>query len=184
MTPTATARSTIEQRLLSRSLERALAQIDVSMFQGKRVFLDLAALTADQTFARTYVAAELRQRGVRIVSDLTESEVRMQVIAPGLGVDQGETLIGIPATTVPVLSLSVPEIALFKWVRHYGTTELKFYAYDNKDGRALEVAPSALGESRYSQFTILLVIRFTRHDLDEPPPPAAVPSASPAVTNP
>ena len=185
MTPTASARSTIEQRLLARSLERALAQIDVGVFQGKRVYLDLAALSPDQAFARTYVGAELRQRGVRMVDDVTESEVRVQVIAPGLGVDQGETLIGIPATTVPVLSLSVPEISLFKWIRHRGTTELKLYAYDSKDGRAFEVAPSAVGESRYSQFTILLIVRFTRHDLDRPAssPPSA-PSASPALSNP
>jgi len=177
MTPTATARSTLEQRLLSRSLERALARIDVSMFRGKRVFMDLAALTPDQGYARTFVAAELRQRGVLIVGDATEAEVRIQVIAPGLGVDQGETLIGLPATAVPLLGLAVPEIALFKWVRHRGTTEIKLYAYDN-DGHAFETAPTALGESRYSQFTVLMIVRFTRDDLDAPPPPAP-PAASP-----
>jgi hypothetical protein len=177
MTPTATVRSVIEQRLLSRSLERALAQIDVEPFKGKRVFLDLTALTADQIYARTYVEAELRQRGVQIVRDASESEVRIQVMAPGLGVDQGETLIGVPATAVPLLSISIPEIALFKWIRHRGLTEVKFYAYDNKDGRPFEVAPSAIGHSRYSQFIVLLIIRFTSDDLDVPPapPPAASP---------
>jgi hypothetical protein len=177
MTPTATARSTIEQRLLARSLERALAKIDVSLFTGKRVFVDLAALTPDQTYARTYVSAELRQRGALVVGDATESEVRIQVIAPGLGVDQGETLIGVPATVVPLLGVPIPEIALFKWTRHRGTTELKFYAYDSKDGQPFEVSPSALGRSSYSHFTVLVVLGFTRHDLDEtaPPPPDATP---------
>jgi hypothetical protein len=179
MTPTATARSTIEQRLLSRSLERALAKIDVDMFRGKRVFLDVAALTPDQTYARTYVATELRQRGVQIVGDATESEVRIQVIAPGLGVDQGETLIGLPAMVVPLLGMPIPEIALFKWTRHYGTSELKFYAYDSKDGHPFEVTPWALGQSRYSSFTILLILRFTRHDLDMPPKVTTPPAASP-----
>jgi hypothetical protein len=167
MTPTATARSVIEQRLLSRSLERAIAQIDVEPFKGKPVFLDLTALTADQVYARTYVEAELRQRGVQIVRDASESEVRLQV----------ETLIGVPATAVPLLSISIPEIALFKWIRHRGLTEVKFYAYDNKDGRPFEVAPSAIGHSRYSQFIVLLIIRFTSDDLDAPPEPA--PAASP-----
>ncbi len=178
MTPTATARSALEQRLLARSLERAVAQIDASMFQGKRVFLDLAALTADQTYARTYVGAELRQRGVVIVGDASESEVRIQVIAPGLGVDQGETLIGVPATVVPLLGVPIPEVALFKWTRHRGTTELKFYAYDSKDGHPFEDAPTALGRSRYSQFTVLLILRFTRDDLDKSPSPSAEPPAA------
>jgi hypothetical protein len=73
----------MEQRLFLRSLERAIAQIDVEPFNGKRVFLDLTALTADQIYARTYVEAELRQRGVQIVRDASESEVRIQMMAPG-----------------------------------------------------------------------------------------------------
>jgi hypothetical protein len=177
MSPTATARSAIEQRLLARSLERAIAQIDVEPFKGKRVYVDLAALTGDQTYARTYVTAELRQRGVNIVGDTSESEVRIQVVAPGLGVDQGETFIGVPATAVPLLSVPIPEIALFKWTRHRGLTEVKFYAWDGKSGQPFEVVPSAIGHSRYSQFVILVIVRFTRHDLDDPPPPS--PAASP-----
>jgi len=178
MTPTAGARSTIEQRLLARSLERALARIDISGFRGKHVFLDLAALTPDQTWARAFVGAEFRQRGVLIVGDATEAEVRILIIAAGLGVDQGETFIGIPATTMPLVSLSIPEIALFKWVRHRGTTEIKLYAYD-RDGRAFETAPTALGGSRYSQFTLLILVRFTTDDLDEPPPPPPESGAAP-----
>ena len=169
MTPTATGRSTIEQRLLARSLERAVAQVDVSIFQGKRVFVDLVALTPDQVYARAFVGAELRQRGVLIVDDVSTAEVRLLVLAPGLGVDQGETLIGIPATLVPLLGIPIPEIALFKWARHRGATEIKFYAYDSRDGQPFEVPPTALGRSKYDQFTVLLILRFTRHDLDKPP---------------
>jgi hypothetical protein len=180
MTPTVTARSSIEQRLLARSLERAVAQIDVSPLRGKRVFLDLTALTPDQAYARAYVGAELRQRGVLIVGDASESEVRVQVIAPGLGVDQGETLIGLPASVVPLLGLPIPEIALFRWTRHRGTTELKFYAYDNKDGHPYEVAPTALGHSGYEQFTVLIFFRFAWDDLGKsPPPPPETPAAPP-----
>jgi len=175
MTPTATARSTIEQRLLSRSLERALAQLDVSPLHGKRVFIELDGLTADQVYARALVRAELRQRGVLVVGDASEAEARLEIIASGLGVDQGETLIGIPATTVPVLSLSIPEIALFKFIRHQGLTEMKVYAYD-RDGHPLDAAASARGRSRYWQFTILVVIRFSSDDLDTPAPPPAGPS--------
>jgi hypothetical protein len=169
MTPTVTGRSSIEQRLLARSLERALAQIDVTIFRDKRVFVDLIALTPDQAYAKAYTTAELRQRGVTIVDDASASEVRLQVLAPGLGVDQGETLIGIPATTVPLLSISLPEIALFKWIRHQGTTEVKFYAYDSLSGRPFEVAPTAIGRSKYHQFIVLILLRFTRDDLEQRP---------------
>jgi hypothetical protein len=173
MSPTATTRSTIEQRLLARSLERAVAQIDVAMFQGAPVFVDVVGFTPDQAYARAYVMAELRQRGVAIVEDASAADVRLQVLAPGLGVDQGETFIGIPATTLPLLIVSIPEIALFKWVRHRGTTEVKFYSYHARDGRPFEPAPTGVGRSKYDQFTILIIIRFSRDDLDEPPPTAS-----------
>jgi hypothetical protein len=169
MTPTATGRSTIEQRLLARSLERAVAQIDVTAFQGRAVFLDLIAMTPDQGYARAYMTAELRQRGVRIVDEASLADVRLVVLAPGLGVDQGETLVGVPATIVPFLGVPIPEIAIFKWVRHHGYTEVKIYGYDNRDGQPFETAPTGVGQSKYHQFTVLILLRWTRDDLDAPP---------------
>jgi hypothetical protein len=180
LTPTATGRSSIEQRLLARSLERAVAQIDISRFEGKRVYVDLVGLTPDQSYARVFVIAELRQRGVVIVEDASTAEVRLQVLVPGLGVDWGETLVGVPETAVPLLSIPVLEIALFKWVRHRGMTEVTMYAWDNTSGRAFESNPSALGRSRYDQFTILLFFRFRSHDLDVKPEPTTTTTSPPA----
>ena len=45
---TPTERSSIEQQLLTRSLERAIAQIDVRKFTGKTLTVDLYGLTNDR----------------------------------------------------------------------------------------------------------------------------------------
>jgi hypothetical protein len=176
MTPTATSRSTIEQRLLARSLERAMAQIDVTALQGRAVFVELLAMTPDQGYARAFVGAELRQRGVRIVDEMSAADARLVVLAPGLGVDQGVTLIGVPPMTVPVVGIPVPEVALFKQVRHHGFTEVKVYGYDTRDGRPFETVSTGIGQSKYHEFTLLLLIKWTQDDLDEPP--AALPAAA------
>jgi hypothetical protein len=176
MTPTATNRSTIEQRLLARSLERAVAQIDVTALQSRAVFVELLAMTPDQGYARAFVTAELRQRGVRIVDEMSAADARLVVLAPGLGVDQGVTLIGVPPMTVPVVGIPVPEVALFKQVRHHGFTEVKVYGYDTRDGRPFETVSTGIGQSKYHQFTLLILIKWTQDDLDEPP--AALPAAA------
>ena len=85
-----------------------------------------------------------------------------------LGVDRGETLVGIPALLAPVVNLPTPEIALFKWVRDRGHSQVQIFASDARSGRFLDVAPAGVGRAKYDEFTILLMISFTVDDLDAP----------------
>lgn len=164
---TVTDRSAVEQELLVRSLERAVAQLDVSALTGRRVAMDLLALSRDQGFARDFVAARLQRRGVEVVTDAARAELRLKVFATVLGVDKGETLLGVPALQVPVVSVPIPEVALFKWVRHRGAAEVQLYVYDPLTDRLLGDVAAALGRAKFDQFTVLLVIGFTVSDLDE-----------------
>jgi len=86
-----------------------------------------------------------------------------------VGVDRGETLLGIPAFTAPFVGMAVPEIALFKAVRNRGMTELKFYAFDQRSQDFLFKTPLAAGKSKYDDYKVLLVINFSLDDLDEHP---------------
>jgi hypothetical protein len=170
---TVTQRSAVEQELIVRSLERAVAGLDVERLLGHRVALDLFALTGDQSFAREFVTVRLQRRGVEIVGDATKADVRLKVFATVLGVDRGETLIGIPALQAPVVSIPIPEIALFKWTRHRGLAELQLYAYDPHTDQLVEGVPAALGRAKYDEFKVLLVIGFAVSDLDDRAEPAA-----------
>jgi hypothetical protein len=169
---TLTPRSGVEQELVVRSLERAIARLDIERLAGRRVALDLFALTADQAFARAFVTARLQRRGVHVVSDPAGVELRAKVFATVLGVDRGETLIGIPALQVPVVSVPIPEIALFKWTRHRGLAELQVYVYDPATDRLVDEVPAALGRAKFDEFKILLVIGFVVSDLDGRAEPA------------
>jgi hypothetical protein len=170
---TVTQRSAVEQELIVRSLERAVAGLDVERLLGHRVALDLFALTGDQSFAREFVTVRLQRRGVEIVGDATKADVRLKVFATVLGVDRGETLIGIPALQAPVVSIPIPEIALFKWTRHRGMAELQLYAYDPHTDQLVEGVPAALGRAKYDEFKVLLIIGFAVSDLDERAEPPA-----------
>lgn len=171
---TATERSSIEQRLLVRSVERAVSSLDTSVLGDRLVRVDFFALTADQRFVEEFLRARLEERGVRVVRGAVPDAGVVRVFAEALAVDTAETLVGLPALQVPVLAVPIPEIALFKWERSNGHAEIQLYAYDI-DGRLLPRPADARGGARYWRFTVLIFISFAVSDLDRPtegaPPP-------------
>lgn len=169
---TQTKRSGTEQDLLVQSLERALAHLDLSRFTGKRVALKLYALTPDQGFATEFVTSRLEAKGVEVVPDAATADLRLKIFARVLAVDQGQSFVGIPALVVPVLGYPIPEIALFKWVRNRGHSEVEIFSYDPHTDRFLDATPLGVGRTKYDEFTILLFIGFTLDDLAKPPEPS------------
>jgi hypothetical protein len=164
---TNTARSSIEQRLLVRSLERALATLDTQQFKGKTVTVDFYGLTPDKDFAREFFTAWLQGQHIRIANDPKEAQLRLKVFASVLGVDQGQSFVGAPSFTVPLMGFVVPEIPLFKDVRHSGHSEIEIYTIDAGSGEFVDKSPPAIGEAKYDDYTILIVINFTRSDVDK-----------------
>jgi hypothetical protein len=168
---TATARSSVEQRLLTHALARAAAQIDIAPLAGRLVKLELFALGNDQAFAREFLRAQLETRGVRIASGAAaEADVALQVFGAALAVDTAQTLLGLPAMQAPVLTIPIPEIALFKWERSRGHAEVQSYLYD-ANGQLAGRLPDVLGETRYDRFTLLIFISFSRTDVALPSSP-------------
>lgn len=163
---THTPRSSIEQRLLVRSLDRSLNQLDTQPLQGKTVAVEFFGLTPDKDFAKEFSIAWLQRRKIKVIADAQEAEVRLKIFAPVLGVDQGQSFFGVPAVTVPILGFTVPEVALFKSVTHQGYAAIEMYTIDNPTGDFLGRSPRAVGEAAYNQYTILILVNFNRDDLD------------------
>ena len=163
---THTPRSSIEQRLLVRSLDRSLNQLDTQPLQGKTVAGEFFGLTPDKDFAKEFSIAWLQGRKINVIADAREAEVRLKIFAPVLGVDQGQSFFGVPAVTVPVLGFTVPEVALFKSITHHGYAAIEMYTIDNPSGDFLARSPRAVGEAAYNQYTILILVNFNRDDLD------------------
>src|SRR6516162_3940711 len=164
---TNTSRSSIEQELLVRSLERALATLDTQQFTGKIVTVDFYGLTPDKDFAKEFFTARLQEQHVRTSTDPKQAQLHLKVFASVLGVDQGQSFVGAPSFTVPVMGLVVPEIPLFKDVRHSGHAEIEIYTLDAGSDEFVDKSPPAIGEARYDDYTILIVINFTKSDVDK-----------------
>ena len=164
---TNTPRSSIEQRLLVRALERALANLNTHQFSGKTVAIDFYGLTTDKDFAKEFFTAWLQGQRVRVATDPSQAQLRLKVFASVLGVDQGQSFFGVPAFTVPVLGFVVPEVSLFKDVKHSGYAEIKIATIDNVTGEFVEESVPSIGTALHDDYTILIVVHFTRTDLEK-----------------
>jgi hypothetical protein len=164
---TATSRSSVEQRLLVRSLERAAVRLDTAPLIG-RVKIELFTLTGDGFFAREFLRARLEARGVRFAGPGDEADVTIQIFAAALAVDTADTRVGLPAMQAPILAVPIPEIALFKLERSRGHAEVQTYAYDSS-GQLMTRLGDAKGEARYDRVTLLIFISWTITDIDDPP---------------
>jgi len=164
-------RTAIEQELVVRSIDRAIGSLNTNAITGHRAVFNLYGLTKDVDFAKALLSDHLRARGIQLVEAWESPEVRLDVFASVMGIDQTESLLGIPALQVPVVSVPIPEIALFKWNQNRSHTELRLFAFDQATGRLIEQAPDAEGRAKYDTFKILLIITFSSTDLDERPVP-------------
>ena len=165
---TTTSRSSIEQLLLVRSLERAIAQFDTQPLAGKMISVEAHGLTGDQGFAKEYITAKLQENKVSVVADPAKADLRLKVFVSALGVDRSERFFGIPAFQAPVVGVPFPEIALFKSVHNRGRTEMQLFTTDKNTQEVVGESEVAVGEAAYDNYKVLLMIDFNVNDLDTP----------------
>ena len=75
---------------------------------------------------------------------------------------------GAPSFTVPLMGFAVPEIPVFKDVRHSGHAEVEIYTIDADSGQFVDKSPAATGDAQYDDYTILIIVHFTRSDMENP----------------
>lgn len=163
---TNTARSSIEQQLLVRALDRAMAGLDTQSLKDKTIAVDFYGLTPDKDFAKEYFTAWLQTQGVRIAADPKQAQLHLKAFASVLAVDQGQSFVGAPSFTVPLLGFAVPEIAIYKNIEHSGHAEIKMSVTDDKTGDVIEHPVASAGKAQHDDYTVLLIIHFTRSDLE------------------
>ena len=160
----ATAPAGITQQLLIRSLERALADMDLARIGSRPVALEVAVQSGNEGFVKDFVTTWLKAHGVRIAGD--SPELKLKLFVAVYGTDHDQTLIGIPAFQAPVVNVPVPELAFFKWVRNRGQAELRLWAFDSKGDVIVDAPHPGVGRSKYDDFTVLLFFGFSRSDVE------------------
>ena len=163
--PTATQPSGVTQQLLMRSLERALAKLDIERLKSQTVTVEVFQHAGPEALVKEFIAAWLKAHGVRIVP--AAPDLKVKAFASVLGTDNDLALFGIPAFQAPVVNIPVPEIAIFKWQRNRGVAELRLYEFDGRTEEIVNATPISTGRAKFDKYTVLLFIGYTVSDVDD-----------------
>src|SRR5258706_5710178 len=129
-----------------RSLERALAQLDIERLQRQTITIEVFHHAGPEVLVKEFVTTWLRAHGVRVVEALPDLKVK--AFASVLATDTDQDLFGIPAFQAPVVNVPVPEIAFFKWQRSWGVAEVRLFEFDGKTDMLVDAPPVATGRAK------------------------------------
>ena len=152
-----TARTGVEQLLISSATDKALAKVDFRPVAGARVFLETKYLDCTD---KNYIIVAMHQRimatGATLVDKAEDSDVVVELTSGAVGTDRTEWFIGLPQIPLPPPSpISIPRLALFSRTRLIGTAKLSMVAFDTKSKRPIMNVASALARSDLKKFDVM-----------------------------
>ena len=173
MTPrvTNTARTGVEQMLLSTAAERSLAKLALGKLDGRRVFINEAGLECvDKSYVAGLLKSLLANAGGVVVAKADDADLVCEPRAAALATDAWEGLFGVPALNIPIPmvgSTATPELAIFKQARQNGVAKLALLLHDRATGQMVANLGPEFGRSHSTVWTILLFISFRTTDIPE-----------------
>jgi hypothetical protein len=169
---TSPQRSASEQLLISTAVDRAIAQVNLKIPAGTKVFVDAEQL--DGTDGK-YAAGEMRDRllrnGANLVSDKGKADAVVEVRAGALSIDDKQTLVGIDTFDAPIpfagQAAKIPQIALYRDRVRQGVAKIAAFGYSTSDGKLIDIADPQLGYSHQYERTVLFFFTWRSSDLPQ-----------------
>ena len=135
---TTTPRTAREQLLCTTAAQRAVAHVDSSRFTNRRVFIDVARLTAQVD--RAYVVGAFEQvvyeAGGHVAPATDKADLVVEVRAAALGTYDGKWLLWIPLLSAPGVQApqGTPGFLEIGYALQEGWCRIDAYCYEPKSG--------------------------------------------------
>ena len=153
---TDTARTGMEQLLISNAVDQTLNKVALPPVAGRKVFVEEKYLEAVD---KGYIIGSLRQRlmanGAQVVDAKEGSDLTLEIFSGAVGTDNVETYAGIPGLTVPGLPVEIPEVRVYEKSSQYGTAKLGLVAYATTTGEMLYDSGKALARADDSRWSVM-----------------------------
>ena len=153
---TDTARTGMEQLLISNAIDQTLDKVALPEVAGRKVFVDDKYLEAVD---KGYILGSLRQKlmanGAQVVDAKEGSDMTLEIFSGGVGTDNVETFAGVPGLTVPGLPVEIPEVRVYEKKSQYGTAKLGMVAYATTTGDLLYNNGRTLARADDSKWSIM-----------------------------
>lgn len=151
-----TARTGIEQMLISNAIDQAVSATRLTCVRDRNVYIDEAYLDCTD---KQYLVGSLRNRvldnGGRLVQSVDDADIVMEVRSGGVGTDNTDKYVGIPGLAVPGVPLEIPEVRLWEQNSQFGTAKIAVTCFDTKSGQQLESSGNLLARSDNSRWSVL-----------------------------
>jgi len=168
---TKSARSPIEQMLISQALQRCLADAAPPVSSRQSVAVEAVGLTGDQAFVVSQIEKWLAWEGFDVPKDKDGKEnLIARVSIEAFGTLQDGTFFGIPPIGGGLLPIALPELAFYKVTRQRGFARLSVDFIDKKNGRLVRSTSVHEGDAYHDMYVFLFVFNVTSTDLLPPPP--------------
>ncbi|MDD3154850.1 MAG: hypothetical protein PHS41_08275 [Victivallaceae bacterium] len=171
---TNTARSAVEQMLLTEAIERGIRAVNFNKYRGKKVFLeyDYLAPQVDKPYIQGYLELHLARHGVLVTRKADQSELTLQVICGVLATDFDKVLFGTPTLPIPLpytdLTFAIPEIPLYEKITRQGFGRFSFNMVKTADRAPVEVI-DGINTNTYQHNWKIFWVPFTTYDVDKKP---------------
>lgn len=154
---TDTARTGVEQLLISSAVDRALNKVDLTPVSRRRVYLDTTYLDCVD---KNYVIVSMHQRLLNndsvLVAKAEDADVIMEIGSGCVGTDRQELFVGVPEIPLPPPSpIAIPKLAFVNRAKMMGTAKFIVVAYDSKTKQPIINENMAMARTDQKNWNIL-----------------------------
>lgn len=166
---TTTARTATEELLVSSAAERAAVALVPSLPTQGSVFIDTTNFDAlDGKYAISAVEDAVLQHGCSLAAKKDGADIVILLSSGALAINESETLIGIPALTLPIPltgAVTTPKVAFFDSERKQGVAKFLATAIDAKTGKLIVSSGPRVGLSHDTHYTVMLLASWRSQDI-------------------
>lgn len=152
-----TARTGIEQLLISSATDKALDKVDFRPIAQAKVFVETKYLDCtDKNYVIVGLHQRLMKQGCTLVDKVEDAQVVVEVASGGVGTDGTEMYVGSPDIPLPPPSpISIPKVPLVRRTRSIGTAKLAVVAYDATTKVAVINAGYSLARTDHRTWSVM-----------------------------
>jgi hypothetical protein len=150
-----TARTGLEQLLISNAVDQSLAKVDFRPVSGAKVFLKTDLLDCvDKNYVMLTTRSKLLANHCTLVDKAEDAEIIMEIASGGVGTDRTELVVGTPEIPLGLMG-SVPKVNFYERKKAMGTAKLAIIAMDAKSKQPIINSGFSLARSDHQHWSVM-----------------------------
>jgi hypothetical protein len=150
-----TARTGLEQLLISSAVDDSLNKVDFRPVSGAKVFVKTDYLDCvDKNYILMSIRSRLLIQDCTLVDKADDADVCLEVASGGVGTDRTELTLGTPEISFGPMG-HLPKLSVYERKKAMGTAKLSIIATDTKTKLPVINSGYALARSDHQHWTML-----------------------------